>query len=97
MPSRSRPLYKVFATPANRYLYDTATNQILAIPEDFAGYLEEGVFTPDALDELADEAHGGRGAACSRGSTAACPAQGRAECPRQALRAAPLTLSLIHI
>jgi len=49
----SRPLYEVFSTHAGNYLYDTATNQILTIPEDFARHLEEGAFSPSELNELA--------------------------------------------
>jgi len=49
----SRPLYKVFSTAAGSRLYDTATNQILTIPDDFARHLEEGAFTPGELDGLA--------------------------------------------
>ncbi|HRT93389.1 MAG TPA: radical SAM protein [Planctomycetota bacterium] len=49
----SRPLYKVFSTDSGHYLYDTATNQILTVPEDFARHLAEGAFSQGELDEMA--------------------------------------------
>ncbi|MBM4037127.1 MAG: radical SAM protein [Planctomycetes bacterium] len=58
-PNPGKPLYKVFATAANHYLYDTATNQVLTISEDFARYLDKGEFSPSELEELAGESHGG--------------------------------------
>ena len=58
-PDGGRPLYKVFSTENHRYLYDTATNQILTIPEDFARYLEKGVFSSEELEEFAADHRGG--------------------------------------
>ena len=58
-PSGGRPLYKVFRTAAQWYLYDTATNRILPIDEDFARHLERGEFSPAELRELASDRHGG--------------------------------------
>ena len=54
-----RPLYRIFSTDAHSYLYDTATNQLLTIPEDFARYLEKGEFSAEELEELAADGHGG--------------------------------------
>lgn len=53
------PLYKVFRTQTQSYLYDTATNQILTIPDGLARYLEQGAFGPEELDEFAAGHRGG--------------------------------------
>lgn len=58
-PSGGLPLYKVFHTAAQSYLYDTATNRILPIDEDFAQHLERGALSPAELRELASDRHGG--------------------------------------
>ena len=56
---QGKPLFRVFSTEAHTYLYDTATNQILTIPEDLARYLENGEFTAEELAELSADGHGG--------------------------------------
>jgi uncharacterized protein len=49
----------VFRTEAQWYLYDTATNRILPIDEDFARHLELGEFSRAELRELTSDRHGG--------------------------------------